>query len=356
MRFLLTLVLAVLAPAHEIGTTRVLVNFDSARTYEVEIATDATNLAEKLEQIAGGELAEGLDAARLEPLIAAREQEFRRRVKIQFDGVAVQPAIGLKLTPPVDANSAILATIRLTGAIPAGASNFTWSYGWTFVQYALSVRTGPGETPATVWLEGGRTSEPISVLSTMPMDRWSIAWRYLVLGFTHIIPHGLDHTLFVLGIYLLSSRLRSVLWQVSAFTAAHSITLGLSMYGLINVPASIVEPVIALSIAYVAVENIFLSELKSWRVGLVFVFGLLHGMGFAGVLQELGLPRSEFVTALLTFNLGVEAGQLTVIGLAFLLVGWRWSQRSWYRARIAVPASLLIAVTAFYWTYERLFL
>ena len=120
--------------------------------------------------------------------------------------------------------------------------------------------------------------------------------------------------LFVLGIYLLSGRARSVLWQVSAFTVAHSITLGLSMYGVVAVSPRIVEPMIALSIAYVAIENIFLSELKSWRVALVFAFGLLHGMGFAGALKELGLPRSEFVTALLTFNVGVEAGQLAVIG------------------------------------------
>jgi hypothetical protein len=160
--------------------------------------------------------------------------------------------------------------------------------------------------------------------------------------------------LFVLGIYLLSGRIRSVLWQVSAFTIAHSITLGLSMYGLVHVSPRIVEPMIALSIAYVAIENVFLSELKSWRVALVFAFGLLHGMGFAGALKELGLPRSEFVTALLTFNIGVEAGQLSVIGAAFLLVGWHCSQRNWYRSRVVVPSSALIACTAVYWTVERL--
>ena len=160
--------------------------------------------------------------------------------------------------------------------------------------------------------------------------------------------------LFVLGIYLLSGRARSVLWQVSAFTVAHSITLGLSMYGVVAVSPRIVEPLIALSIAYVAIENIFLSELKSWRVVLVFAFGLLHGMGFAGALKELGLPRSEFVTALLTFNVGVEAGQLAVIGAAFLLVGWHWADRAWYRSRIVVPASALIACTAVYWTIARL--
>jgi hypothetical protein len=145
-----------------------------------------------------------------------------------------------------------------------------------------------------------------------------------------------------------------VLWQVSAFTVAHSITLALSMYGVVAVSPKIVEPLITLSIAYIAIENIFLSELKAWRVVLVFAFGLLHGMGFAGALKELGLPRSEFVTALLTFNVGVEAGQLTVIGVAFMLVGWHWANRAWYRSRIVVPVSTLIACTAVYWTMQRL--
>jgi hydrogenase/urease accessory protein HupE len=179
-------------------------------------------------------------------------------------------------------------------------------------------------------------------------------WRYLTLGFTHILPYGLDHMLFVLGIFLLSGRARTVLWQISAFTVAHSITLGLSMYGVVSASPRIVEPMIAISIAYVAIENIFHSELKPWRVALVFAFGLLHGMGFAGALRELGLPRSEFVTALLTFNVGVEAGQLAVIGAAFLLVGWHCANRAWYRGRVVVPASALIACTAVYWTIERL--
>src|SRR6202007_1851175 len=159
--------------------------------------------------------------------------------------------------------------------------------------------------------------------------------------------------LFVLGLYLLSGRARTVLWQISAFTVAHSITLGLSIYNVVAVSPRIVEPLIALSIAYVAIENIFLSELKSWRVALVFCFGLLHGMGFAGALKELGLPRSEFVTALVTFNVGVEAGQLAVIATAFVRVGWYCGRRQWYRQRVVVPASVLIACTAIYWTVQR---
>jgi hypothetical protein len=126
------------------------------------------------------------------------------------------------------------------------------------------------------------------------------------------------------------------------------------MFGVLSVPSHVVEPLIAVSIAYVAIENIFVSDLRAWRLGLVFAFGLLHGMGFAGALTQLGLPRSEFVTALVTFNAGVEAGQLTVIAIASALVGWHCRQQHWYRSRIVIPASFLIACTAIYWTVERL--
>ena len=135
---------------------------------------------------------------------------------------------------------------------------------------------------------------------------------------------------------------------MSAFTVAHSITLALSMYHILRLPPGIVEPLIAVSIAYVAVENLIVTDLRRWRVALVFGFGLLHGLGFAGALEELGLPRSEFVTALIGFNLGVEAGQLTVIGGALAAVGWRWGGRESYRRLVVMPASAAIAGVAMY--------
>jgi len=321
--------------AHEIGTTRVSILIPDGRTYEVEIVTDASSLLEKLGRF--------------------DDKKFRQRVNLAFDGAEVRPAIAFSMTPAADAASASIATIRLTGAIPAGAQQLTWKYGWTFASYALTVRRAGSANPSTEWLEGGQTSAPFNLgAPSLPVFRLDTARRYLTLGFTHIVPHGLDHMLFVLGIFLLSRRARTVLWQVSAFTVAHSISLALSMYGVINVAPKVVEPLIALSIAYVAIENIFTSELKSWRVALVFAFGLLHGLGFAGALQELGLPRAEFVTALLAFNAGVEAGQLAVIGTAFLLVGWYCANRAWYRTRVVVPASMMIACMAVYWTIQRL--
>jgi hydrogenase/urease accessory protein HupE len=341
--------------AHEIGTSRVSVVFHTDRTYEIEVVTDAAALAEKLEASVGRSFPSDASPTRLESLLAGSDETFRRRARMTFDGSDARPAIVYSVERGTDPASPAVATIRLTGRIPPDAQRFTWNYGWTFASYAMTIRSAASANVTTEWLDGGQTSAPVPVtVPAPPVGRLGTGWRYLKLGFTHIVPMGLDHVLFVLGIYLLSGRARAVLWQVSAFTVAHSITLGLSMYGVVAVSPRIVEPLIALSIAYVAIENIFRSELKSWRLVLVFAFGLLHGMGFAGALKQLGLPRSEFVTALLTFNVGVEAGQLTVIGAAFTLVGWYCANRAWYRSRIVVPASVLIACTAVYWTIERL--
>jgi len=341
--------------AHEIGTTRVSVLFQGRQSYDIEIVTDASALIDKLRAVSGQSSSTTPTPVNMQSVLQNFDDKFRQRINVVFDGAEAHPGIAYSVTPGNGSTSASVATIRLTGQIPPGAQNFTWTYAWTFASYGMTVRKAASENPSTQWLEGGQRSAPFPLAALAPVvGRLTVARRYFSLGFTHIVPLGLDHMLFVLGIFLLSGRVRSVLLQVSAFTVAHSITLGLTMYGLVTVSPRIVEPLIAISIAYIAIENIFLSELKSWRVALVFAFGLMHGMGFAGALKELGLPRSEFVTALLTFNIGVEAGQLAVIGAGFLLVGWHCANRPWYRSRVVVPASMMIACTAVYWTVVRL--
>ena len=353
--FLAMLVCSAPAGAHEIGTTRVSVLFQEGQSYDIEIVTDATALIDKLKAVSGQSSPADTRPDNLQYLLKNFGEKFRQRVNVAFDGAEVHPAIAYSVTPATGSTSPPVAIIRLTGQIPPGAQHFTWTYAWTFASYGMTVRKAASENPSTQWLEGGQSSAPFSLAAPAPtVGRLTVARRYFSLGFTHIVPLGLDHMLFVLGIFLLSGRVRSVLLQVSAFTVAHSITLGLTMYGVVTVSPRIVEPLIAISIAYIAIENIFLSELKAWRVALVFAFGLMHGMGFAGALKELGLPRSEFVTALLTFNIGVEAGQLAVIGAGFLLVGWHCANRPWYRSRVVVPASMMIACTAVYWTIVRL--
>ncbi len=135
---------------------------------------------------------------------------------------------------------------------------------------------------------------------------------------------------------------------------AHTLTLGLSTYGVVSLSPAIVEPLIALSIAWIALENVVTDQLQPWRPAVVFGFGLLHGLGFADVLAELGLPRGEYLTALLSFNAGVELGQLAVLVGAFLLIGW-FRDRPWYRARVTVPLSLAIGLVGLYWAITRLF-
>ena len=184
---------------------------------------------------------------------------------------------------------------------------------------------------------------------------WQVKFQfYLKSGFEHIIPKGLDHILFVLGLFFASILLGALFWQITAFTLAHSITLGLASIGLINVSTSLVEPLIALSIVWVAIENCLFKTTKKWRPILVFCFGLLHGLGFAAVLTEFGLPKTDLVSSLLAFNIGVELGQLTIIFVA-LLMTFSIQKKTWYRQRMQIPVSIVIGLVGCYWFVERVF-
>ncbi|MEO7768445.1 MAG: HupE/UreJ family protein [Ferruginibacter sp.] len=190
-------------------------------------------------------------------------------------------------------------------------------------------------------------------LQDAPVDK--VVWFYLGLGFKHIIPSGIDHILFVMGLCLLSTNVKTILWQATAFTVAHSITLALSMKNIIVAPGAVVEPIIALSIVFVAVENMLLTELKPWRVMVVFLFGLIHGMGFASALNEIGLPAGKFYTSVFAFNVGVELGQVAVITAMFGLVIIPLRNKTWYRVAIVYTLSAIIALIAAYWTIQRVF-
>jgi len=191
------------------------------------------------------------------------------------------------------------------------------------------------------------------VLERAPVN--DVIWYYFKLGVRHIVPDGFDHILFVISLCLLNTKIKTILWQASAFTVAHTMTLALSMKGIIQLPADIVEPLIALSIMFVAIENILLSELKAWRVAIVFMFGLVHGMGFASALNEIGLPRNKFFTSIFSFNVGVEIGQIIIITLMFMLVIIPFGKRPWYKKFIVYPLSASIALIAAYWAGQRIF-
>lgn len=349
--------------AHEAERTRVVLTFTGDERFVLEVANDPLWMLMRLETFAGGAVPANPSAEQRDARLAQLGSVFADRIVLFVDGrevradsvVYVPPsASSVSSTALVDSpSSAALATFRLEGKMPPHASELRWLYGIVADPYPLEIRQTDGSSTVE-WITGTNWSGTIDLTRSFARpSRWEIARQYLVLGYTHILPKGLDHILFVLGIFLLSPRLETMLLQVTAFTVAHSITLGLSIYGLVSLPSRVVEPLIALSIAYVAIENLLTRELKPWRLALVFMFGLLHGLGFAGVLRELGLPRGEFLTGLLAFNVGVEGGQLTVIAIVMLLM-WRFVNRGWYRHRVVIPASLAIAGTGIYWTIARL--
>ena len=189
-------------------------------------------------------------------------------------------------------------------------------------------------------------------LAAMPL--YKKFYIFVKAGFEHIIPQGLDHILFVLGLFFSCITFRSLLWQVTAFTVAHSITLVLAAQGLVQLRGDIVEIIIALSIVWIAVENCLYKETSKWRYLVVFSFGLLHGLGFAALLTQYGLPKENFISLLLAFNIGVEFGQLAVLVIAFLLIKLVL-RKNWYSNQIKIPASIIIALIGLFWFVERVF-
>ena len=273
---------------------------------------------------------------------------------IAVDGTPVTlQNVGVVMPQDVDDELPRIAQWTLQGDLPDGARDITVT--WPAGGGAMVLRQQGVPEPFTGYLDGGQSSPPINLAGGGAQSAWAAFVSYIPVGFDHILPKGLDHILFVLGLFFLSTQLRPLIWQVSAFTLAHTVTLALGALGWVNVPGSIVEPLIAASIVYVAVENIFTSGLNPWRPAIIFGFGLLHGLGFASVLGDFGLPEGQFIPALIGFNIGVELGQLAVIAIAFALVFWAM-KKDWYRARIAVPASCVIAAVGAYWFVERVFL
>jgi len=182
---------------------------------------------------------------------------------------------------------------------------------------------------------------------------WITFSSFLRQGFVHVIPKGVDHILFVLGLFLLSRKWKPLLLQVSTFTVAHTITLGLATLGLLTVKTQIVEVVIALSITAIALQNIFQPKYNHSRLYIIFILGLVHGLGFAGALSELGLQPTALATGLIGFNIGVEFGQIAILIPAYYGTKVIQDQEQ-YRKWIVVPASLVIATVGLYWAFERL--
>ena len=354
--------------AHPASETSVVIALQNRKTIEVALASNASALVTKLELLSGTALSapsgsrEAL-AARLTSLGATlADHSF-----LTIDGVRLPTRPG---TAVVDERG--LATMHLTGQLNEEVrGTLAWSSDLMYGSYPLVIRRSDGQETIT-WIDGRASS------GTIPLDHLAEPVSIgsgLLLGFTHIVPKGLDHILFVLGLFLLSPavprwpRTRNqepgtrnpapngfshLIWQVSAFTVAHTFTLGLSLYGVVQAPDDVIEPLIALSVAYVGVENLLTSRLHPWRVIVVFAFGLLHGLGFAGAISELPYSQADLLGMLVSFNAGVELGQLAVIAAAAIVMRIVLSSRqSWQRPATQV-ASAGVGMMGLLWTIERI--
>ncbi len=288
-------------------------------------------------------------------------QKFTQIVKLKFDEKIV-PLKVTKVDIPEPGYTKVprISVITLSGEIDREVKSINWYYPAAFADNAVRVRQVDKEAQKWhwsnwQWLRKDNWSKPFDLTEVFhQQSTWSVIKDYTRAGFDHIIPKGLDHILFILGIFLVSIKLRPLLLQVTMFTVAHSITLSLAMLKIINIPSNIVEPLIALSITFIAFENIASKDIKPSRLIVVFLFGLLHGMGFASMLADFGMPKNSFATALISFNVGVELGQLSIIALAFALVGYWFKSETWYRKAVVIPASLIIGLVGLYWTYDRI--
>jgi hypothetical protein len=342
----------------------------NVEAFLADIDLDAVADTDDAENAAGYDALRAMSGQDISQRTPALLQEWNALPMITIDGEPVLlESQSLAVPEDVDIELPRVSEWTLRGPVSGDAQSVTviWPEGGG----AMVLRQQGVEAPFTGYLAGGETSPAIALGGGDAQSTTEALFGYIPVGFDHILPQGLDHILFVLGLFLLSTQWRPLIWQVTAFTLAHTVTLALGATGWVSIPGSIVEPLIAASIVYVAVENIFMRGLSTWRPLIVFGFGLLHGLGFASVLGEFGLPEGQFIPALIGFNVGVELGQLTVIAMAAILIwlsvraanmakidGEEGAVRSYpvmFRA-VSVTGSLLIAIIGMWWVIERVFL
>lgn len=367
MRHMLLFLFAILFPlstgAHELRPAVADIRFSSG-TFEIDLRVTLEALIAEVDpnvtNTDEAETAQHYDALRALPELELAEEfvkfqeKFLNGVSVHVDGTRA-PINVLKVQIPAVGDIDLIrdSLVIVTGTMPSGANEMTIGWSEAFGAVIVRVTTPEGEEGYSAYLTSGTISEPFSVAGITSQSGFSVFANYISIGYVHILPKGLDHILFVVGLFLLSAQLRPLLWQITAFTVAHTITLALGMFGLVVIPPAIVEPLIAASIVYVAVENVLMKGLSPWRPFIVFGFGLLHGLGFAGVLAEVGIARAQFVTGLIGFNVGVELGQLTVIAVCFIAIGFWFRNKTWYRSAITIPLSLIVAAIGAYWLIER---
>ncbi|BBB23693.1 conserved hypothetical protein [Isorropodon fossajaponicum endosymbiont JTNG4] len=204
------------------------------------------------------------------------------------------------------------------------------------------------------WLRNGATSGVIDINHPEPITTMQRMLQFVSIGFDHVMPLGWDHILFIIGMALSSLMWRRLLLLVSAFTLAHTLTLGLAMLGIVEISGRIIEPLIAFSIAYVAIENLLPNQSIKRKSIIVFLFGLVHGLGFSSMLKSFKMSSDNFLTTLISFNIGVELAQIVIVSGVVLLLFFIKSLNLNYKKIVIIPTSIVISLIGIWWGIERI--
>jgi hypothetical protein len=375
--------------AHTGNINKANLSLEGTEQYQLTISVDILHLLKRYQNIKGDdtkviETLKSMSFSQQKQLLDRLHKDLTQQTSIRFTSLKdksednIEHGIGVTLGKNIEKSINKLSGLSLSrlkktlsagpqsastrtelytvGEIPQGIHSVSIRFSTLFSDVQLSVIRPQHDLVSNnkysddFQLATGKSKEDTNLTSTIKMIK-----DYIVQGFVHILPRGLDHILFVLALFLFAKSRSILIWQVSAFTLAHTITLALGIYGLIQLPSVIVEPLIALSILYIALENNFHTEstaISHTRMPVIFSFGLLHGLGFASVLRDLGLPESQYALSLLSFNIGVELGQLSVIAIAFAFL-LPVMKKSWYRTKLVKGLNIVIAIVATYWLIER---
>lgn len=350
------------ADAHPLTFTATTLTLKTDNTFEVDLQYDLDALALGVSITTDdAELVQTLEALptiEFNTTLERLRRLFERRVRVRFDGTPIPftvdfPDYGTTQTTTAEIPTVLGLTARLVGNIPENSQTVEFFASRAFASVHLTIVDEIRNREVSMVLEQGARSTPFEFPDQYEESgSTSAAQQYFWLGVQHIVPNGFDHILFVVGLFLLSLEIRPLVTQITAFTLAHALTLTAAVLGFVTLAPQFVEPLIAMSVAYIAIENIVTAKLTPWRPFVVFGFGLLHGLGFANSLSVLGLPDQERLLALVMFNAGIEVGQLAVIAAAASSLGW-CRNKSWYRPWIVIPASAIIATTGIIWAIER---
>jgi len=174
-------------------------------------------------------------------------------------------------------------------------------------------------------------------------------------GYFHVLPLGLDHIFFIICVFIVCTKPKEIIIMCSTFTIAHTLTFILGSTKWITIPSTIVEPLIALTIVFSALEHLLQLKIERWRLLLLFFFGLIHGLGFASAISDTALTSSQLIGTIIGFNIGVELGQLTIITLLYLLIIRPFSTKPYFYSKLVFPIATGIGSVALYWFMERIF-